>query len=93
VRYKLDVTPDARGQWLALDVENQEAVFDLIDHLTGGTETLPVNKVFARDVVLERGEERHYLFLTLRIEPFTRTLTVLGVSHLLRRRSEPPPPP
>ncbi|HEX4796593.1 MAG TPA: hypothetical protein VH370_22570 [Humisphaera sp.] len=81
--YALVFAPDAKSQWLELDVRLQELVLDEADDMASHPPTM--SKVYTRDVVLDEAGVRQYVFLRLAVERRTSTVTVIGVKHLSRR--------
>ena len=72
--------PDAKSQWLELDVELQEILLDemekLAAHPPAGSQS-----THAGDFLIARGSERHYVFFQFVLDARGKRLIVTGVHH------------
>jgi hypothetical protein len=85
VSYALAFAPEARVAWAQLDVWLQELVLDELDRLAFEPPQLTrLTRLpgFVREVVQERGESKHYVFLVLDRNDVTRELTVQQMGYI-----------
>ena len=81
--YALDFAAEAREAWRALDIPLQEAVLDELDPLADRPLELP-RGASVRDLVLDIGGSRHYVFLQVHPDHARQTLHVYVVGHFAR---------
>ena len=76
--------PDARSQWLKLDIDLQERLLDEMEMLAAAP---PIDSHVShmRDFVVQRQSERCYIFFQSVVDPRNATLTVTGVQHVVTR--------
>jgi|SRR6185437_8662761 len=72
--------PDAKSQWLELDIDLQEALLDEMENLAAHPPS-SIRILHNHDFVITRGSERHYVFFQFVLDWKAQRLNVTGVQH------------
>jgi len=80
--YALAFAPDAKSQWLELDLRLQELALDEVEDMA--SHPSETSNVLTRDIAIDEAGVRHYLFLRLVIDRSRSTVTVIGLQYLSR---------
>jgi hypothetical protein len=72
--------PDAKSQWLELDVELQERILDELENLAAAPLNAP-RGIILHDFVHVTRDAHNYIFLRLIVDSNQQSLTLIGVGR------------
>ena len=78
-----EFAPDAKSQWLELDVDLQEKVLDEIEQMILDASSATLPEIY-RDAVFSRETLRHYLFVHAIVNQEQQRVTILGIALVSR---------